>query len=142
MERVASRLEADGDLANSQLLSCNDIDSTDEFKCTALHKASFKGSKGSVERLKKRGSSLNARRYSDGWTLLHRASAIGNLEAVRCLIDSGADIEAVDYTACTPLHKASMHGKTEVARYLLQNGCKIGRASCREECRSRWSPYH
>ena len=24
----------------------------------------------------------------------------------------------------------------------IQIGIKIGRASCREECRSRWSPYH
>ena len=24
----------------------------------------------------------------------------------------------------------------------LSRGNKIGRASCREECRSRWSPYH
>ena len=25
---------------------------------------------------------------------------------------------------------------------LIFEGIKIGRASCREKCRSRWSPYH
>ena len=26
--------------------------------------------------------------------------------------------------------------------YVAHIGLKIGRASCRKECRSRWSPYH
>ena len=26
--------------------------------------------------------------------------------------------------------------------YAVLGAMKIGRASCREECRSRWSPYH
>jgi predicted dinucleotide-utilizing enzyme len=25
---------------------------------------------------------------------------------------------------------------------VVEAACEIGRASCREKCRSRWSPYH
>ena len=28
------------------------------------------------------------------------------------------------------------------SRIMLPKGAEIGRASCRKECRSRWSPYH
>src|SRR3989449_11138894 len=31
---------------------------------------------------------------------------------------------------------------TDVLGEQLPGGSKIGRASCREKCRSRWSPYH
>src|SRR6267142_6647843 len=33
----------------------------------------------------------------------------------------------------------SVHG---IGRIFLPKPCEIGRASCREKCRSRWSPYH
>ena len=29
-----------------------------------------------------------------------------------------------------------------VEEAIVENGREIGRASCRKECRSRWSPYH
>ena len=29
-----------------------------------------------------------------------------------------------------------------ILKYSFQNNAQIGRASCRKECRSRWSPYH
>src|SRR5204863_1427567 len=34
------------------------------------------------------------------------------------------------------------HGKRVKTLTVLDISPKIGRASCRKECRSRWSPYH
>ena len=36
------------------------------------------------------------------------------------------------------MYEEVMEGQKESTRNMI----KIGRASCREKCRSRWSPYH
>ena len=39
-------------------------------------------------------------------------------------------------------HMRTEPEKTVVFEDVIYAGAEIGRASCREECRSRWSPYH
>src|SRR2546427_3228976 len=39
-------------------------------------------------------------------------------------------------------HPSAARSIKEPVKVMRDAGVKIGRASCREECRSRWSPYH
>lgn len=52
------------------------------------------------------------------WTPLHSASAEGHLEAVKLLLDKGADINIIDDKGWTPLQFASAKGHLEIIKLL------------------------
>jgi ankyrin repeat protein len=60
----------------------------------------------------------------DGWTPLHLASFFGRADAVRILLDAGADVHAVSRNALTntPLHAATAGKHGDVALLLLAAG--------------------
>ena len=60
----------------------------------------------------------------DGWTPLHLASFFGHRDAVRVLLDAGAQVNAVSRNglANTPLHAATAGRHTDVAVLLLDRG--------------------
>ena len=60
-------------------------------------------------------------RIDDNKSPLEQAAFKGNVEAVRRLLDDGADIESGDMT---PLHLAIYHGHTEVVQLLLERGAR------------------
>lgn len=61
-----------------------------------------------------------------GETALHFAAAANNSEAIRILIDAGADVEAVDENGCSPLDVALKLGSpTEAAVLLTEAGAKL-----------------
>jgi uncharacterized protein len=62
---------------------------------------------------------------SDGWTALHLN--FGNLEVVKLLLESGADINAVSKNkfVATPLQGAAAAKRLDVARLLLTHGAKV-----------------
>ena len=55
-------------------------------------------------------------------TPLFHASAKGFAEAVRVLVEAGADVNATKYVGRRPLHPAAEGGRTEVTRILLGAG--------------------
>jgi ankyrin repeat protein len=58
-----------------------------------------------------------------GWTGLHAAAKAGHLQAVRLLLEHGADPNAREAGDNTyPLHWAAAHGHLEVVRALLDSG--------------------
>ena len=60
---------------------------------------------------------------TDAWrTLLHFAAAHGNHEAVRCLLEVGANKDPADRHWCTPLHFAALNGGHKVVQSLLEAG--------------------
>ena len=66
------------------------------------------------------------RAYSpDGWTALHLN--FGNLDVVKLLLDSGADINAVSKNklVATPLQGAAVMQRVDLARLLLDRGAKV-----------------
>ncbi|KAK8960992.1 hypothetical protein KSP40_PGU016749 [Platanthera guangdongensis] len=65
-------------------------------------------------------------RDQNGWTALHVAAFKGRAEAVRELVESGAELEAVDDAGYTPLRCAVEAGRTEVALLLIGYGAKTG----------------
>ncbi len=64
---------------------------------------------------------LNARNLA-GKTALHEAALAGNLAFARFLLDSGADVNAVDETGKTPLTDAIEASRTDAVRLLLAAG--------------------
>ena len=62
---------------------------------------------------------------SEETTPLHVAALRGDRNAVRHLLDAGADPNAVDEGGCTPLHEALKHPHLQVARMLLAAGAKL-----------------
>ncbi len=69
-------------------------------------------------------NSVNKQVYP-GYTALHFAASVGNVEIVQLLINSGSDINAQSTHYETPLHLASACGNTEIVHILLTRGAKI-----------------
>ena len=61
---------------------------------------------------------------ADGFTALHFAAFLGGPEAVRMLLDAGADVAAVarNNMIVQPLHSAAANGNVESCRLLLEAG--------------------
>ena len=55
-------------------------------------------------------------------TSLHQAVIEGNIVAAIALIDTGADVNAVDNLLATPLHEAAQNGHIEIIKLLLNRG--------------------
>ena len=56
---------------------------------------------------------------------LHRAAGDNNIEAARCLIENGAEVNAKRSDGRTPLHWAAYTNATEAAAFLLENGADV-----------------
>ncbi|MFZ2890946.1 ankyrin repeat domain-containing protein [Sulfuricurvum sp.] len=76
-------------------------------------------------------SDANAVREDNNKTILMYAVWVGNTEAVKYLIEKGADINAQDLGGATALHLAAWKGHTPIALYLLEKGAS-GRAMSKE----------
>ena len=76
-----------------------------------------------VKLLIRHGADLTQRGVND-WTPLHYAASINDLEALRLLLDSGADpaLRTRIDSCATALEEAEAAGSTEVARLLRQAG--------------------
>lgn len=59
-----------------------------------------------------------------GWTPLHRAAFRGNVDAVRALLDAGAEADPPALDGWTPLMSACLEGRAAVARLLRDRGAK------------------
>ena len=63
--------------------------------------------------------------YARGDTALHHAARNGDLEIVRQLVSSGADVNATTDHNHFPLYCAAGHGHVETTRYLVENGADL-----------------
>jgi hypothetical protein len=61
----------------------------------------------------------------DPYTPLTRAAELGHLEALRLLLEAGADPSLADGDGITPLMVAAAHGQLEVVRLLLARGAAV-----------------
>lgn len=67
-------------------------------------------------------SDANAAREDNNKTILMYACWVGNINAVKHLVEKGADVNAEDSGGATALHLAAWKNHTPIALYLLANG--------------------
>lgn len=93
---------------------------------TALHLACFFGQPAIAEALIAKGANVNARSTNAMKNLpLHAAAAGRNREAVRILLERGADPNARQEAGWTTLHQAAQNGDVDMARLLIAAGADI-----------------
>lgn len=102
-----------------------------------LHVAACLNNSSTIERLLTRDRNVDAREPVFNATALHYASERGNLEAVRVLLDKGADLQATTKHKFTPLHLAAQQRRKAVCKLLLERGAN---ASVRDS--EGWTPLH
>ena len=66
------------------------------------------------------GSDPNIR-DSNGWTALHYACQLGDLESVKILKEKGAMIDSYSNNKRIPLHLASLKGYADIVQFLLES---------------------
>ena len=86
---------------------------------TALHRAAAWGIIEIVRKKVEEESVDVNERDERGETPLHKATRMGQFNAVRELIRLGADLDAGDTLGLRPLHWAAVNGREDVARLLL-----------------------
>ncbi|XP_042208914.1 uncharacterized protein LOC121857104 isoform X2 [Homarus americanus] len=59
------------------------------------------------------------------WSILHHASARGQLNIVSLLLERGANVNIEDSNRTSPLHTASFHGHLRVADLLVNSGANV-----------------
>ncbi|MES0491541.1 MAG: ankyrin repeat domain-containing protein [Leptospirales bacterium] len=85
-----------------------------------------------VEKLLKAGIKPDVRdasKQSEGETALFKAIMCGEIELIKLLLESGADINAVDEAGETPLFTAIMVGYSDIVHYLIQHGAHVNQRS-------------
>lgn len=95
-----------------------EVDAVNESGETLLMMAALRSQHAAMRTLMGRGAQVNR----PGWTPLHYAASGGDLDAVRLLLDSGAELEARAPNGNTPLMMAAAFGFIDVADWLLARG--------------------
>ncbi|XP_017279321.1 BRCA1-associated RING domain protein 1 [Kryptolebias marmoratus] len=91
---------------------------------TEIHSKSLCSPRSSVRRLSS-GSPAVVKRNHKGETLLHLAAIKGDTEAVKELLDQGADPNLKDNAGWTPLHEACNLGHLPVVEVLVSGGALL-----------------
>jgi uncharacterized protein len=93
---------------------------------TPLHLACFFGHPSLAEALTAQGAEVNARSRNAAQNMpLHAAAAGRNRDAVRILLEHGADVNARQEGGWTALHAASQNGDAEMVRLLIAAGADV-----------------
>ncbi|XP_067858132.1 ankyrin repeat domain-containing protein 2-like isoform X1 [Heptranchias perlo] len=99
-------------------------DACDEFKRTALHRASLEGHSDIVSKLLEGGATVDFKDRLD-CTAVHWACRGGRLDVLKILQGKGAKVNANDKLLSTPLHVAARTGHAECVEHLLACGINI-----------------
>jgi ankyrin repeat protein len=105
----------------------------------AIFAAAVQGDTGAIETLLAANRGLVFAVSADGWTPLHLAAHFGSQEAVRLLLNKGAQADARSNNALqnTPLHAAAAGRAAGAAALLLNYG-----ASANARQQGGWTPLH
>ncbi len=92
---------------------------------TALMSAVVSHDVDGVRFFSKAGAALVNQKNLGGATALHLACREKDLEIVKILIESGADVNVVDNEGWTPVMRAALAGEDKIVNLLLDNGAKL-----------------
>ncbi len=87
--------------------------------------AVFLANSGRVNAMLRDDPKLVQERYARSDTALHHATRNGDLEIVKQLVSSGADVNAIADQGHFPLYCAAGHGHVDTTRYLVENGADL-----------------
>lgn len=87
--------------------------------------AVFLANVGRVNAMLRDDPKLVQERYARSDTALHHATRNGDLEIVKQLVSSGADVNAIADQGHFPLYCAAGHGHVDTTRYLVENGVDL-----------------
>lgn len=88
---------------------------------TALMLASYLNKNDFAQKLIKAGASIN----HEGWTALHYAAVVGNVEVMELLLNNGAKVNALSPNKTTPLMMATRSGRVEIVELLILHGADV-----------------
>ncbi|MFZ3052037.1 MAG: ankyrin repeat domain-containing protein [Sulfuricurvum sp.] len=71
----------------------------------------------------------NTARSDNNKTILMYASWVGNIDAVKHLVDLGANVNAQDSSNATALHLAIWKDHTDIVLYLIEHGASVSAMS-------------
>jgi len=92
---------------------------------TTLQIAAANGDVAAIEELLAKGEDIEGW-DSDKYTPLYLAARWGKLDAVKLLVERGANIDSRSTElSSTPLQIAARHGEAEIVRYLLEKGADV-----------------
>ncbi len=91
----------------------------------AFVQAGWEGDVPTIKRMLRHGASASARDWFYQDTALHRACRRSHPEAVRVLLDAGADPNAVSDEDLTPLMENARSGDPRIAELLIKGGANV-----------------
>ena len=106
-------------------LGCNYSEDEEFPGATAIYLASHGALPETMKMLKDAGDPLNRPEPKDGRQPLHIAAYQFNPTMVKCLVELGCDVNAVDNGRHTPLQMAAADSTTESVECLLKAGAKV-----------------
>jgi ankyrin repeat protein len=113
---------SDGVVIRRLLAIGADVNVTNDYGETPLHRAAYHGLSDTVRLLIKNKADISRRAQRGETPLLYASRPEGYPTTVLALLEGGADANDSDNFGTTPLHGAAMIGNVEVARVLIENG--------------------
>jgi ankyrin repeat protein len=102
-----------------------DVNAKDALDRTPLHLAAFHGRTEIIDLLIAHGADVNARDLT-ATSPLHAAVVAGKQgEAVRMLLDRGADLHAINEEGQSALHLAAATGQPKLTKFLIERGADV-----------------
>ena len=93
-----------------------------------LYDAADRGDAAAVAEFLREGDDANE--AANDWAPLHVACFKGHFDAVKALLDGGADVGQAKNDGATPLHMACQNGHVDVVRLLIEKDADVGQADC------------
>lgn len=118
--------------ATALLVACSkpNASKVQQHEWTPLHTAADAGNVAAIERIAKFQPALIDAPEVGDHTPLHVAVASGQRDAVTCLLQNGANLEAHDVCGWTPLHMAVGNNRKEIIELLLTRGADVNAKDC------------
>ncbi|XP_069671476.1 uncharacterized protein [Periplaneta americana] len=117
---------ADPGVQNARGLNAVDVATSEQMRLIyveELLRATANSEVGRVCQLIAAGIGINSWDSDDSKnTPLHWAACYGNKDIVTCLIDRGADVNAMNACGATPLHDAVLRADEDIVEELMQSG--------------------
>ncbi|MFP4498886.1 MAG: ankyrin repeat domain-containing protein, partial [Vulcanimicrobiota bacterium] len=107
------------------------------YEVTGIHKAVLDNDLEEVKRILAEDKKQVNRKDPKGFTPLHFAAEIGNIDIATHLLDQGAIIGVVNESGWSVMHNAARTGQLDMAMFLVTRGAKTDVPS-----KMGWTPMH